>query len=58
LIQRNWSEVIILAGSLWEEVKIRKSHDLHSVKVQILRYYIEARIRCEEELKFDEGIED
>jgi hypothetical protein len=50
--------VIINAGSLWKEAKEHKSEDYDSVKVQILRYYIEARIRYEEELQFEEGLED
>jgi hypothetical protein len=58
LVQRDFENVIINAGQLWQEAKEQKSYGFETGKVQALRYYIEARIRCEDKLKFKEGLEE
>jgi hypothetical protein len=58
LIKHDYENVIINAGPLWQETLEQKSYEFETGKIQVLRYYIEARIRSEDKLKFDEGLEE
>jgi hypothetical protein len=57
LVERDFETVVINAGQLWEEAKLQKGYEFETGKIQILRYYIEARIRSEENLNSGESLE-
>jgi hypothetical protein len=58
LVEQDYENAIINAGQLSEEAKEQKSFEFETGKIQVLRYYIEARFRCQDRLKFNEGLED
>jgi hypothetical protein len=56
-VERDFETVVINARQLWEEAKLQKGYEFETGKIQILRYYIEARIRSEESLNSGESLE-